>query len=172
MLEKMPGMPTFPQLNLSTISTTAGSCHIENLAGASLEERLFHVMSQTQHNLSPADIWQVTFQAPTSQSMSYFCMPSTILPTLFEVITQMLLSPRASNLQLHTFQLPHLHSLLYSSFIASNIQHIFYSPCLSSVSFTCIKVHQHWSICLFSSLLYFQCLADNKHMLNNYLLNK
>lgn len=49
---KDAGMAALPQLTLCTISTTTDSCYIENLAGASLENSSFHVVSQKQQNLS------------------------------------------------------------------------------------------------------------------------
>lgn len=106
----MPGVAPFPQLNLSTISTIAGSCYIENLAGVPLENSLFHVMSESTIS-QPADIWYVV-------SGTYFIVyvlflyPINHLPTLFGVISQTLLSPRVPNLKLYNFQLPLLNSLV------------------------------------------------------------
>ena len=45
-------MARFPQHILTTISAPADSCYIENLSGVSLENSLFHVVSQKQQNLS------------------------------------------------------------------------------------------------------------------------
>ena len=77
-------MARFLQRILTTISAPADSCYIENLAGVSLENSSFHVMSQKQQNLSAckyligkvSDIFRLHILNPICTVQQLFCQLS------------------------------------------------------------------------------------------------
>lgn len=141
----MPGMARFLQRILTTISAPADSCYIENLAGVSLENSFFHVMSQKQQNLSACKylIGKVSdtyfiFWIPLEQPSNYF---ANSLGSHHSNITFSL------NIQFKTAHLPtppsfFLAFIFPSEYLTYGI-HFIYVFCSSSVSFNCIEVHKH-----------------------------